>query len=352
MGRTLPQQANGGQEEAMSAAVFRSFGPPSVLQLENDFPKPNRRKGEVLIKVAAASVNPIDWKTRKGEVPRFAVTRPKIPGGDVAGVVQEADPDSQFKPGDKVFGCTGQQMFWSTYGTYAEYVVAHESTLLPIPEKTSFHEAAAVPLAAMTAWQAVQSSMPLTGKRVLVHAGAGGVGSFAIQIAKAQGAYVATTCSARNADFVTKTLGADRAIDYNKEKFDETSEPYDVVVDLIGGSYELRSMKCLKPKGHFAHVINSGFLHEYGPVRGVPFLMYYLGKHSLMGALGWGPRYTVTVMKHQADNGLKQLAELMKEGRLKVTIEKVFPLSEADKAHELSEAGHVRGKIILQVADL
>jgi NADPH:quinone reductase-like Zn-dependent oxidoreductase len=336
----------------MAAAVFRSFGPPSVLKYETDFPKPNRRKGEVLVKVAAASVNPIDWKTRKGEVPRMAVTRPKIPGGDVAGVVQEADQDSPFKPGDKVFGCTGHQIFWSTYGTYAEYVVTHQSTLQHIPDNTSFQEAAAVPLAAMTAWQAVESSMPLTGKRVLVHAGAGGVGSFAVQIAKAQGAYVATTCSARNADFVTKTLGADRAIDYNKEKFEETSEPYDVVVDLIGGSYELRSMKCLKPRGHFAHVINSGFMHQYGPLRGVPALMYYMGKHSLMGALGWGPRYTVTVMNHQADRGLKQLSELMKEGKLKVTIEKVFPLSQADKAHELSEGGHVRGKVVLQVADL
>eukprot|EP00878_Enallax_costatus_P006054 GHUV01006350.1.p1 GENE.GHUV01006350.1~~GHUV01006350.1.p1 ORF type:complete len:220 (+),score=69.53 GHUV01006350.1:308-967(+) len=219
MGRGLqPGRAEGEQQGTMAAAVFRVFGPPSVLQYERDFPKPSRRKGEVLIKVAAASVNPVDWKTRKGEVPRFTVTRPKIPGGDVAGVVQEADPGSQFKPGDRVFGCTGQQAPWSTYGTYAEYVVAPESTLLPIPERTSFHEAASVPLAAMTAWQAVESSMPLSGKRVLVHAGAGGVGSFAIQIAKAQGAYVATTCSARNADFVTKTLGADRAIDYNKEK--------------------------------------------------------------------------------------------------------------------------------------
>eukprot|EP00775_Hariotina_reticulata_P013537 gene13537-13663_t len=288
---------------SMSAALFRVFGPPSVLQYESEFPRQPRRPGEVVIRVAAASVNPIDWKTRKGDVPRFA-----IPGGDVAGVVLEADVSSKFKQGDKVFGCTGQQIFWSTYGTYAEFVVAHESTLLPIPDGYSFEEAAAVPLAAMTAWQAMETSMPLAGKRVLVHAGAGGVGSFAIQIAKAQGAFVATTCGTRNVQFVTEVLNADQAIDYTKEKFEEVSlEPYDVVVDTIGGDYELRSIKLLKPKGHFAHIINSGFLYQYGFAKGIPALMYYLGKHSLQGLMGWGPRYTVTVMKHQACYGLQQV---------------------------------------------
>lgn len=125
----------------------------------------------------------------------------------------------QFKPGDKVYALTGQHAFWSTYGTYAQYVCTHESTLAPIPAGLSYQEAAAVPLAAMTAWQALEPSMPLQGKRVLVHAGAGGVGHFAIQIAKAQGAFVATTCSGRNTDFVSK-LGADRAIDYTKERWE------------------------------------------------------------------------------------------------------------------------------------
>lgn len=136
--------------------------------------------------------------------------------------IQDADNTGctlQFKPGMSVFGCTGHQIFWSTYGTYAEYCSAHESTLAPIPAGLSYQEAAAVPLAAMTAWQALEPSMPLQGKRVLVHAGAGGVGHFAIQIAKAQGAFVATTCSGRNADFVSK-LGADRAIDYTQERWE------------------------------------------------------------------------------------------------------------------------------------
>ncbi|WIA13205.1 hypothetical protein OEZ85_006797 [Tetradesmus obliquus] len=334
----------------MAAAAFRSFGPPSVLQLETDFPRPTRRKGELLIKVVAASINPIDWKTRKGDVPRFAVTRPKIPGGDVAGLVEEADPGSQFKPGDRVFGCNGNQIFWSTYGTYAEYAVAHEDSVLPIPEGWSFNEAAAVPLAAMTAWQAMQPSMPLQGKRVLVHAGAGGVGSFAIQIAKAQGAWVATTCSGRNAGFVTETLGADLAIDYTKQKFeDATAEPYDLVVDLIGGDYEWRSLPLLKRSGHFANILNSGFLHQYGPVKGPALLTYYTARGMLLGAIS-GPRYTFTIMKHQARHGLAELAELMKAGKLKVTIHEVLPLAEAAKAHEISETGRVRGKLVLQVA--
>lgn len=338
----------------MGAAVMRAFGPPSVLRYEADFPRPPAlRPGEVLVKVAAASINPIDWKTRKGEVPRFAVTRPKILGGDVAGVV-EASQSGKFKPGERVFGCTGQQVFWSTYGTYAELVVAHESSLLPIPAGTSFQEAAAVPLAAMTAWQAMEPSMPLANKRVLVHAGAGGVGSFAIQIAKAQGAaFVATTCSGRNLDF-TRRLGADRPIDYTSERFEDASaEPYDLVVDLIGGDYELRSLPLLKRRGgHFAHVLNSGWLHQQGFLRGPALMMFYLAKHSAMGALGLGPSYALTVMRHQADRGLAQVAELMAAGKLKVTIEAAFPLAQAAEAQELVEAGHVRGKVVLQVADL
>eukprot|EP00879_Flechtneria_rotunda_P005960 GHRR01006266.1.p1 GENE.GHRR01006266.1~~GHRR01006266.1.p1 ORF type:complete len:338 (+),score=95.80 GHRR01006266.1:261-1274(+) len=321
----------------MSAAVFRNFGPPSVLRYETDFPKPSRRPGEILIKVAAASVNPVDWKTRKGDVPRFTVTRPKIPGGDVAGVVVTADDNSKFKP-----------------GTYAEYAVAHESTILPIPEGFSFSQAAAVPLAAMTAYQAMQPSMPLAGKRVLVHAGAGGVGHYAIQIAKAQGAFVATTCGSRNAEFVTRELGADQAIDYKKEKFEEVSkEPYDVIVDLVGGDYEIRSMKILQTKGgHYANVINGGFINQKGFLLGTAATAYHMTKGILLGALGLGPKYTVVVMKHHKHLGLTQVAELMQQGKFKVSIDKEVPLPEAAKAHELSEEGHVRGKVVINVANL
>ncbi|KAF8059109.1 BST1 [Scenedesmus sp. PABB004] len=347
----------GGKEKGtpgtMRAVVMRSFGPPGALAVEDDFPQPPRRRGEVRIRVAAAGVNPIDFKTRKGDVPRLAVTLPKVLGGDVAGVVEEADAGGRFAPGDRVFGCTGTQAFWCTYGTYAEVVVAHESCLLPIPEGLSDEEAAAVPLAAMTAWQALAPAMPLAGKAVLVHAGAGGVGGFALQIAAAQrAAVVATTCSARNADYV-RGLGATRPIDYASERFEAADVPaggYDVVLDLMGGDYETRSLPLLRPGGLFAHVLNSGFVNQYGPARGAAVLAWHVAAGMLRGALGLGPRYRLTIMRHAAQHGLNEIAALLREGRLKVTVTALPGLESAARAHEELEGGHVRGKLVLSLA--
>lgn len=343
----------------MRAAVMRAQGPPDVLKVEEDFPPPQRQKGEVLVRVAAAAVNPIDVKMREGkQVPRALVTFPKIPGGDVAGVVEEADEDSHFKKGDRVFGCTGQQMFNFKYGTYAELVSAPERTLTLIPEGVTFEAAAAVPLAAMTAWQALEARMPLEGKSVLVHAGAGGVGSFAIQIAKSQGAHVTVTCGPGNVDLVTHQLGADRAVDYTKERFDEVAPgPYDVIVDLIGGDYETRGIKLLRKKGpgqergHYINVLAHGWVTKYGVARGLAATAYCVGKGSLLSALG-GPSYRLLVMQPIASRGLDQLAALLREGKIVPLIDRVVPLEQVAEAHAHSEGGHARGKIVLRVAEL
>lgn len=205
-----------------------------------------------MVRVAAAAVNPVDAKTRSGAVPRLVVKLPRILGSDVAGVVVEADDDSRggFKKGDRVFACTGQHLFTSAYGTYAELVAAPERCFARVPDRLSLVDAAAVPLAASTAWQALAPRMPLAGKSVLVHAGAGGVGSFAVQIAKAQGAArVVATCGPANVGLV-KGLGATQVVDYTKERFEEAAPgPYDVIVDTIGGEYEARGLKLLRKRG-------------------------------------------------------------------------------------------------------
>lgn len=344
----------------MRAVVMRAQGPPEVLQLETDFPKPVRKPGEVLVKVAAASVNPIDVKTREGkQVPRVLVALPKILGGDVAGVVLEADEGGPFRPGDRVFGCTGQQIFNSTYGTYAELVSAKADTLVHVPDGVSLEEAAATPLAAMTAWQALEARIPLEGKAVLVHAGAGGVGSFAVQIAKALGATVTATCGPSNADLV-KGLGADRVVDYTAERFEVAAPgPYDVIVDLVGGDYETRGIPLLRkragkdqPGGHYTNVLAHGWVTKYGAARGLAATVYYVAKGSLLSALRLGPSYELLVMRHQASRGLQQVAALMSEGKVRPLIDSVVPLEEAARAHSHSQGGHARGKIVLKVADV
>lgn len=342
----------------MRAAVMRAQGPPDVLKVEPDFPPPARGPGEVLIRVAAAAVNPIDYKTRSGkQVPRALVALPRILGGDVAGVVEAADPDSGFKKGDRVFGCTGQQMFHNRYGTYAELVSAPASTLAPIPEGVSFEAAAATPLAALTAWQCLEPRMPLAGKRVLVHAGSGGVGSFAIQIAKAQGAHVTATCSGANVELVTRTLGADRAVDYTAERFETAAPgPYDLVLDGVGGDYEPRSLGLLRARGpgrgHYANVLAHGWVQKYGGALGTAATFFGIARGTLLGALGLGPSYSLVVMQARASRGLHEIAKLMAEGKVKPLIDRVVPLEQVAEAHAHQESGRARGKVVLRVADL
>jgi NADPH:quinone reductase-like Zn-dependent oxidoreductase len=407
----------------MSASVMRAFGPPSVLRVERDVPLPPPFGGAdaaaaaaswskaaktppanvplALVQVAYCSVNPIDWKTRKGEVPKFAVTNPKVLGGDLAGTIvalspaaaaaaassssQQEQPSRPFQVGDRVFSLTGLQEFWRPYGAYCEYASVPIDRLAHLPPSLSPRAAAAVPLAGMTAWQALTPAMPLRGKRVLVHAACGGVGCFAVQIAKAQGAAVVHgTCSARNADFLTKELGADGAIDYTKGPFEDdplaAEEGYDVVVDLIGGDYERRSLALLRkraerareawareaesggepsiapfcPRPYLAEVLNSGALREANgdQVKGALLLVANAAK-GLAAAFfdrRAAPMYKLIVVTPKARDGLEQLAELIEKKQVRVFIEKEFAsLEELPAAHELVEGGHVRGKVVVRV---
>ncbi|KAI8468435.1 MAG: alcohol dehydrogenase [Monoraphidium minutum] len=343
----------------MRAVVLTALGPPSVLQLHDGWPPPQRRAGEVLVRVAAASVNPVDVKTRAGVVPRPAVAVPRILGSDVAGVVEEADAGSRFKKGDRVFGCTGQHFFTCRYGTYAELVSTPERTLALIPEGVSWEDAAAAPLAGMTAWQALAPRMPLAGKRVLVHAGAGGVGSFAVQIAKAGGAHVTATCGPSNVGLVTGRLGADVAVDYRKDRFEAVAPgPYDVIIDLVGGDYEARSLPLLAPRtkgrpgGHYANLLTHGWNRRYGSFIGQLLTLACAARGMLLSALRLGPSYRLVVIEADAKKGLEQVAGLMAQGKVVPLIDRVLPLEQAAEAHAHIEGGHARGKVVLRVADL
>ena len=273
---------------SMRAIAYSAVGGPGVLELVR-LPLPSPAPGEVLVRVAAAGVNPVDFKIRRGDVPgllmklvsgfgRWPPTPSSncrfVPGGDVAGVVASAPPGSRFPPGSRVFGL---KMALSGAGTYAEIVAMPESALALVPEGTPLQAAAGVPLAALTAKQALDRlpRAPAPGlprgsrSRLLVHAGAGGVGSFAVQLAKARGLAVTATCSGRNAALV-RGLGAESVVDYTRDRFESAAGPagFDAVLDTVGGDVELRSLAALKRGGHFLSVLNSGWQTKYGPAVG------------------------------------------------------------------------------------
>lgn len=272
-------------------------------------------------------------------------------------MVVEAPEGSKFKKGDRVFAETGQ--FFKSGdqgGTYGEFVATEEETMCLMPPGVSFLEAAAVPMAGLTAWQALAPAMPLEGKRLLIHGGAGGVGSFAVQIAKAHGAHVTTTCSTRNVEFVTQQLGADVAIDYTQgpwaEAVEASGERFDLVVDIVGGSYEAASLKLLKPGGRLCALGASGPDVKKVSMLGIVGLLFNAFRRTMMGRLGLGHKYTFVMMEAKASKGLEQIAELMAQGKVEVHLDKVFPLEEMVKAHEYIEQGHTRGKVAILIKDL
>ncbi|GIM14233.1 hypothetical protein Vretimale_17264 [Volvox reticuliferus] len=252
----------------------------------------------------------------------------------------------RFKVGDRVVGCTGQVL--EPWGTYAELVSARADRLTHIPAGVTFEQAAALPLAGMTAWQALAPSMPLSGKRVLILGGAGGVGHFAVQIAKSQGAYVAATCSSRNTEFVTQVLGADKAIDYTKENLQEAAgQPYDLVVDLVGE--EPSSWGVLRRDGRMAAVSFDNTMKGRTGMWLAVLILTRVIRLKVMSALGLLPKYDNVMQSMGPDQGLKQLAQMVAEGRVKVHVDRVMSLEQLPDAHEYVEQGRTRGKVVIKV---
>ncbi len=310
----------------MKAIVVHKYGGPEILKLE-EIPRPEPKDNQVLIRVIAASVNPVDAHVRTGKSAKFfGTTLPFIPGYDIAGTVEKAGTKiSKLKVGDPVYAYVSL----NEGGGYAEYAVATEVEAAPKPKSLTFESAAAVSLAALTAWQALIDAARLSpGQTVLIHGGSGGVGSFAIQIAKARGAKVIATASTANQDLL-KQLGADVAIDYTRQKFEEVAKDVDVVLDTVGKDTLARSYGVLKKGGFIVTIVAQPDQAQ-------------LDKYQIRGA-------SISV-KPNADE-LVEIGRLIDAKKIIPIVSQVFPLAEAAKAQEQIATHHTRGKIVLKVAD-
>lgn len=334
--------------DLMKAAIAETYGGPEVLEL-TDVPVPRVGPNGVLVRVHASSVNPVDWKLRKGLLSALWTLRfPVIWGCDLSGVVEQVGSAvTLFKPGDEVYGFKHGKVAKTYRGTYSEYAVVPENALARKPAKLSHEEAAAIPLAALTAWQALVGRGKLQpGQRVLIHAAAGGVGVFAVQIAKAVGAYVAATAGARNQDFL-RELGADLPIDYTREKIEDKLSGYDLVLDGVGKSVWASSLRVLKRGGRLVTLVIPIPHQKPGKLRFFSTAIAGVVGGSSRALLS-GKRLLIFSVKPRGGE-LEKINVLIESGKLRAVIEKVFPLEEIAKAHRLSEAGHVRGKLAIRV---
>ena len=311
----------------MNAIRMHSYGGPEVLRYD-DAPRPRVKKGEVLVRVHAAGVNPLDWKLRSGSLNGFIQHKlPLIPGWDVSGVVDEVGPGvSQFKEGDEVFAMADP----TRDGAYADYVAVREAALAIKPKSLYHVRAAATPVSALTAWRSLFDLGHLQcGQRVLIHGGSGGVGHFAVQLAKWKGACVVATASTNNQELLRK-LGADETIDYTSQKFEDVAHKIDIVLDIIGGETQERSWMVLKQGGALISLVQSPSEQKANQ----------FGVRGIMSSV-------------QPDGAqLSAIAKLIDSAKLRPTIDRILLLGEARRAHELSQGGHARGKIVLRVKDV
>ncbi len=335
----------------MKAILCEQYGGPEVLEMAADVPIPRVGPNGVLVQVRASSVNPVDWKFRQGLLaPIRPVVFPVIWGRDLSGVVTEVGQAvTLFKPGDEVYGFKEGYVAKTYRGTYAEYVVAPEKSLALKPKNLTHEEAATVPLAALTAWQALLNQGKLKqGQRVLIHAGAGAVGIMAIQIAKAFGAYVAATASTRNQDLL-RELGADLAIDYTRDRIDEIHPKFDLVLDGVGRSVWASSFRALKFGGRLVTLTVPIPDKPAGKLKFFATVIAGVAGGTLRGLFG-GKRLLITRVKPRGGE-LEKIGVLVEAGKIRPVVEKVFPLEEIADAHRQSEAGHVRGKLGLRISN-
>src|SRR5512132_3314589 len=312
------------EKPKMRAVVAHEYGVPEVLKLEQvQRPEPN--DDEALVRVIASSVNPADPLTLSGKYAKeFGTHLPLIPGYDIAGVVEKTGANvTRLKVGDAVYG-------YPTFGGgWADYVAVKEWEVALKPKSLNFVEAAAVPMGALTAWQALVDVAKLQpGQIVLIHGGSGGVGSFAIQIAKARGARVIATASTANQDLL-KQLGADVAIDYTKQRFEEIAHDVDLVLDPVGRDTLAQSYGVVKKGGIIVTIVSRPDPAE-------------LQKHGIRGA---------GISAHADADDLTEIAQLIDAGKIKPIVTEVLPLTDAIKAQQQAATHHTRGKVVLRIAD-
>jgi NADPH:quinone reductase-like Zn-dependent oxidoreductase len=334
-------------ERVMKAIRLHEFGGPEVLRYE-EAPLPGLKAGEVLVRVHAVGINPPDWYLREGYKMLPPEWRPQpsfpiIPGTDVSGVIEAVAPDVQdFSAGDEVFGMVRFPSFGES-AAYAGYVAGPASDFARKPAGIDHVQAAAVPMAGLTAWQFlielghdVQNPLqperhrpvPLNGKRVLVNGAAGGVGHLAVQLAKWKGAYIIAVASGKH-ESLLRELGADEFIDYKKNAPEDVAQDIDLVVDTLGGPTTGRFLRTLKPGGALFPV--------------------FLGFSDAEEAAKRGITVSMTQVRSNGSQ-LAELGRLLDAGTVRVVIDSMFPLAEAQKAHERAAHGHIQGKIVLTVA--
>ena len=321
----------------MKAIVYHDYGSADVLKLE-EAEKPTPKDDEVLIKVRAASVNPLDWRLMKGKpyLIRMMASLVKLktgrPGVDVAGEVQAVGPNvSQFKPGDQVFGACS--------GAFAEYACAPQAGLTLKPHDISFEQAASVNVAAMTALQALRNKGQIgPGHKVLINGAAGGVGTFAVQIAKAFGAEVTGVCSTRNLDLV-RSVGADQVIDYTKEDFTKGTERYDLIFEGVGNLSFSACRRVLKRAGKFV-IVGAHGSSAIG-------LMSWLIKAMVLSLFVNEKAIMFLANPNQQD--LAIMSEWISSGKVIPVIDRCYKLSEVPEAVRYLEQGHARGKVVISL---
>lgn len=306
----------------INAIRVHHYGDTDQLKLEQ-IPQPEPQEGEVLVRVHAAGVNPLDWKIRAGwGKDTLPITFPYVPGRDFSGVVEKIGPGvTAFQPGQEVFG-------QSLRGSYAQYTLAPVNTLALKPKTLSFDEAATIPIGATTAWQGILDQGNLQpGQRVLILGGAGGVGHFAVQFARRTGAQVISTASPGNVEYV-RELGAEMVVDYIGTRVADVVHDIDLVFDTVGGEAQVSAWPTLKRGGTLITLVGQPDEAKASE----------LGVHAKL------------ISAHTSSELLGTFAHLIDEGQVKVTIAATFPLSEAAAAHQLSESGHGRGRIVLHIA--
>lgn len=331
----------------MKAMVIDKYG--KVPMRMNEVPTPEINEYEVLAEIHAASINPIDFKIRDGKVKLLLKYKmPLILGNDFSGVIIKVGSKvTRFKVGDEIYARPRKNKI----GTFAEYIAIHEDDIALKPKNLSFEEAASIPLVGLTSYQALHDIMQLEkGQKILIHAGSGGVGTFAIQLAKIMGATVTTTASEAGADLV-KSLGADEIINYKTEKFEEILKDYDAVFDTIGGTTLEKSFNIIKSGGNIVSVSgmpNARFGKEFGSGFFKTLLFSLASKKLTALEKKHNAQYSFLFMKPSGDQ-LRIIAKYIESGQIKPIIDRIFPFEDTQKAMEYSESGRAKGKIIVKI---
>ena len=332
----------------MKAFLIDRYGKGAALRL-GEVPEPELREDEVLVQIHAASVNPVDAKIRDGEFKLILPYRlPLILGNDAAGVVVRVGSKvRKFKTGDEVYGRPGKDRI----GTFAEFIAINEADVAMKPKNLTMEEAASVPLVALTAWQALVDRANLKkGQKILIHAGSGGVGVIAIQLAKHIGATVATTTSTANVDLV-RSLGADVVVDYKKDDFENVLQGYDVVLNSLGKDTLEKSLRVLKPGGRLISISgppDAEFAREIGS----GWLLQLAMRLLSLGIRRKSKRHRVSYsFLFMTPNGtqLEQIASLIEAGTIRPVVDRVFPFEKTNEALAYVETGRARGKVVIAI---